>query len=69
MDIINQYLASPEFAEAMGNILLGIIIGLICRIAYALDPHAERDQPQSIDSPERRRRVELRARTLHAATN
>ena len=43
MDLISQYLASPEFAEAMGNV---VVIAIMATAA-------------GIDTPQRRRRAAL----------
>ena len=53
MDLIRQYLASPEFAEAIGNVV--VIYGRKTR----------RRTPPSIDTPQRRRRAAQR-RTIPA---
>ena len=56
MDLISQYLASPEFAEAIGN----VVVIAIMATAAGIDRKTRRRTPPSIDTPQRRRRAAQR---------
>ena len=65
MDLIRQYLASPEFAEAIGNVVIAIMAtaaGIDWKICGR---KTRRRTPPSIDTPQRRRRAAQR-RTIPA---
>ena len=66
MDLIRQYLASPEFAEAIGNVVVPAITAPADGIDWTTcgRPPRRRHNPR-IDTPQRRRRAAQR-RTIPA---
>lgn len=65
MDLIRQYLASPEFAEAMGNVVIAIMATAAGIDWTIYGRKTRRRTPPSIDTPQRRRRAAQR-RTIPA---
>ena len=66
MDLIRQYLASPEFAEAIGNVVVIAIMATAAGIDWKIyGRKTRRRTPPSIDTPQRRRRAAQR-RTIPA---
>ena len=66
MDLISQYLASPEFAEAIGNVVVIAIMATAAGIDWKIyGRKTRRRTPPSIDTPQRRRRAAQR-RTIPA---
>lgn len=66
MDLISQYLASPEFAEAMGNVIVIAVMATAAGIDWKIyGRKTRRRTPPSIDTPQRRRRAALH-RTIPA---
>lgn len=65
MDLIRQYLASPEFAEAIGNVVVIAIMATAAGIDWKIYGRKTRAHPPSIDTPQRRRRAAQR-RTIPA---
>ena len=66
MDLIRQDLASPEFAEAMGNVVVIAIMATAAGIDWKIyGRKTRRRTPPSIDTPQRRRRAAQR-RTIPA---
>ncbi|MDB6634257.1 hypothetical protein PMQ09_09400 [Bifidobacterium longum] len=66
MDLISQYLASPEFAEAIGNVVVIAIMATAAGIDWKIyGRKTRRRTPPSIDTPQRRRRAALH-RTIPA---
>lgn len=66
MDLISQYLASPEFAEAIGNVVVMAIMATAAGIDWKIyGRKTRRRTPPSIDTPQRRRRAAQR-RTIPA---
>ena len=62
MDLISQYLASPEFAEAVVIAIMATAAGIDWKI---YGRKTRRRTPPSIDTPQRRRRAAQR-RTIPA---
>ena len=66
MDLISQYLASPEFAEAIGNVVVIAIMATAAGIDWKIyGRKTRRRTPPSIDTPQGRRRAAQR-RTIPA---
>ena len=65
MDLIRQYLASPEFAEAIGNVVVIAIMATAAGIDWKIyGRKTRRRTPPSIDTPQRRRRAAQRRTCL-----
>ena len=61
MDLISQYLASPEFAEAMGNVVVIAIMATAAGIDWKIYGRKPRRRtPPRIDTPHRRRAAQRR---------